>query len=145
MISKRGEARWRLGMACAIALGAWQVRQVAAQDHSDFEAMYTLGVHQYFSEDYQAAYETLARAKLIDGNDPRPYYFRGLAAYQLGYDGRLDFEVGARVEARVAGAATLVNRALERVQGPLRLFLEEIRITARLEHERSANRARTLR
>ncbi len=116
------------------------------QDAPDFESVYTLGVHQYFSDEYQAAYETLARAKLIDPNDPRPYYFRGLAAYQLGFDGRLDFEVGARVEARVAGAAALVSRSLERVQGPLRLLLEEIRVTARIQQEKaSASRPRALR
>ncbi|HMP77844.1 MAG TPA: hypothetical protein PKD54_00190 [Pirellulaceae bacterium] len=124
----------------------WGATASGQENTPDFESVYSLGVHQYFSEEYQAAYETLAHAKLIDPNDPRPYYFRGLAAYQLGFDGRLDFEVGARTEARVAGAAALVSRSLERVQGPLRLYLEELRISARIEFEKSsARRTRILR
>ncbi len=69
---------------------------------------------------------------IIEGGsrDPRPYYYRGLIAEQLGESGDPDFEAGAALEAAQT-KSTLVNRALERAQGPVRLRIEKIRAAAR--------------
>lgn len=69
---------------------------------------------------------------MIEGGsrDPRPYYYRGLIAEQLSENGDPDFEAGAALEAAQT-KSTLVNRALERAQGPVRLRIEKIRAAAR--------------
>ncbi|MFN9721002.1 MAG: DUF1559 domain-containing protein [Planctomycetota bacterium] len=69
---------------------------------------------------------------MIEGGsrDPRAYYYRGLIAEQLGENGDPDFEAGAALEA-AQSKSTLVNRALERAQGPVRLRIEKIRAAAR--------------
>ena len=63
----------------------------------------------------------------------RVYYFRGLSALRLGNQNNAadDFEKGASLEAE-RGDSRTVSRALERIQGPIRMLLEESRTKARL-------------
>ncbi|MEX2561211.1 MAG: hypothetical protein WD403_14915, partial [Pirellulales bacterium] len=66
--------------------------------------------------------------------DPRAYYFRGLAHIRLGRDpeARDDFAEGARLEVADADRFYNVSKSLERVQGRNRLLLERYRSDARL-------------
>jgi len=113
--------------------GGLGARPAMAQS-SVWAELYGQGVHAYFAHDYFRAHELLTQA--IDGgmNDPRAYYFRGLA---LGATGRIedaedDFRAGAALEAR-STMGPLVARALTRVQGTTRLQIEQVRTKGRLD------------
>lgn len=63
-------------------------------------------------------------------DDPRPLYFRGILAEQTGKDGTMDLKAAAKLEAETS-TASLVNRSIERTQGPLRVRIERYRLSAR--------------
>ena len=63
-------------------------------------------------------------------DDPRPLYFRGILAEQTGNDGSADLKAAAKLEAETS-TASLVNRSIERTQGPLRVRIERYRLEAR--------------
>ena len=63
-------------------------------------------------------------------DDPRPLYFRGILAEQMGRDGTADLKAAAKLEAETS-TASLVNRSIERTQGPLRVRIERYRLEAR--------------
>jgi tetratricopeptide (TPR) repeat protein len=94
---------------------------------------YGSGVHAYFANDYQRAYDDLTLVIEAGSGDPRAWYFRGLAASKLGRldEAEADFATGAEREAAVVGDWP-VSRSLERVQGHDRLALERHRIRARV-------------
>jgi tetratricopeptide (TPR) repeat protein len=96
-------------------------------------AAYGAGVHGYYAGNYQQSHDTLGRVVAIGTDDPRVYYFRGLAALRLGRrdEALADFSQGADLEAAGWSIRT-VSRSLERVQGPDRLLLERSRSRARL-------------
>jgi len=96
-------------------------------------AMYGKGVHAYYDGSYQQSFESLSRVVAIGTSDPRVYYFRGLAALQLGRrdEAVADFTKGAELEAEGWSMRT-VSRSLERIQGGDRLLLERSRQGARL-------------
>ncbi|MFP6764699.1 MAG: tetratricopeptide repeat protein, partial [Planctomycetaceae bacterium] len=100
------------------------------------------------SKDYAAAESLLTEQIEASSTDPRVYYLRGLARFELGRraDTRPDFEAGARLE---AGAASRINipRFLEPIQGPGRRMLETYRSTAKRSASLASNasrRSRTL-
>jgi len=109
-------------------------------------ATYGAGVHSYYAGDYARSYDDLSAVIQAGSQDPRPRYFRGLAALQLGRldEAEADFSEGAELEARSTGAWP-VAKALERVQGCDRLRLERHRVRARvamLQETRAAERRR---
>ena len=109
-------------------------------------ATYGAGVHSYFAGDHARAYDDLSAVIQAGSEDPRPRYFRGLAALQLGRldEAEADFTEGAELEARGTGAWP-VGRSLERVQGCDRLRLERHRVrarVARLQEDRAAAQRR---
>ncbi len=63
-------------------------------------------------------------------DDPRPWYFRGILAEHAGKDGSADLKAAAKLEAETS-TASLVNRSIERTQGPLRVRIERYRLEAR--------------
>jgi hypothetical protein len=63
-------------------------------------------------------------------DDPRPLYFRGILSEQTGKDGSADLKAAAKLEAETS-TASLVNRSIERTQGPLRVRIERYRLEAR--------------
>lgn len=109
---------------------------VAVAQDSVLTELYGEGVHAYHALDVTRAYDLFTRA--IDGglNDPRAYYFRGLAAMDSGrsYEAEEDFRAGAVIEAR-GGAGRSVGRALTRVQGPTRMIIEKARTEGRLSFQ----------
>lgn len=109
-------------------------------------ATFGAGVHSYFAGDYARSYDDLSAVIQAGSQDPRPRYFRGLAALQLGRldEAEADFSEGAELEARGTGAWP-VAKSLERIQGCDRLRLERHRVRAKvatLQEARAAERRR---
>jgi hypothetical protein len=96
--------------------------------------LYGKGVHAYFAREYLKAHDELTRAIEAGSNDPRAYYFRGLALLQLGRPEQAedDFNRGAQLEVKDTSRYYNVARALERVQGRPRHMLEKYRLEARV-------------
>ena len=96
--------------------------------------LYGRGVHAYFDQDYEAAFNELSEAIDQGSKDPRCYYYRGLCYLKLGRpdEARGDFESGAKLEVAVGERYYSVGRSLERVQGNDRLKLEGSRQKARV-------------
>lgn len=92
-----------------------------------------MGAHAYFAGDYARSYDDLTAAIEAGSQDPRAWYFRGLAALRLGRldEAEADFSTGALQETRGLGTWG-VSRSLERIQGHDRLQLERHRIRARM-------------
>lgn len=131
-MAMRGWKRWLAGMAGAAAVAASCLVAAAVEDPV-LTTAYGTGVHAYYAGDYQRSYDDLTAA--IDGgsNDPRAFYFRGLAALKLGRldEADADFATGATREAAALGNWN-VPRSLERIQGEDRLRLERHRARARV-------------
>ncbi len=110
---------------------------VQAQDPLD--EMYGQAVHSYFRGNSVHAVELLTEAIDAGSMDPRAFFFRGLAqSYGVADMSNPDFERGAQLE--IEGKKVVnVGKALERVQGPVRVAIEKARAKARL-----ASRARLL-
>ena len=96
-------------------------------------AVYGDGVHSYYAGSFQQSYNFLSRVVEFGTDDPSVYYFRGLSALRLGNEitAADDFKKGADLEAERENSRS-VSRALERIQGPARMLLEESRTKARL-------------
>ncbi|MCM2374220.1 hypothetical protein [Aporhodopirellula aestuarii] len=96
--------------------------------------IYGRGVHAYNAGRYDKASEWLSMAITNGFQDPRAYYFRGLAAAASGraQEAKTDFQQGAEIEARGA-FGDIVGRSLARIQGPTRIELEDAREAARLK------------
>ena len=92
------------------------------------------GIQAYFQGQASAAEQMLT--SLIDGglNDPQAFYFRGLAHWRQGREdaARADFTQGAKLEAATGMVYRRASRSLERVQGPARLALQQIRQAERV-------------
>ena len=126
------------GLSMAIAAGAIAGGSLAAAEFVGEEPLAVRsaigdGMHAYHAGQYDRAYDDLTNAIEAGTDDPRGYYFRGLAALQLGRtsEARADFTTGADREL-ANGGVRRVSQSLERVQGPDRLTLERYRARARL-------------
>jgi hypothetical protein len=92
------------------------------------ERHYAAGLNFYFAKKYANAEKELRAAIEDDNNDARYYYFLGLARLAQGKRGAAeDFDQGARLERLGRPGRAAVSRALERVQGPARFRLNEVR------------------
>ena len=88
--------------------------------------LYGDGVHAFHRGDYHNAHVLLS-ASIEKGNeDPRCYYFRGVALRRIGRpaDAAYDFQVGVELESQLADS---VGLSLERIQGADRIVLEKYR------------------
>ncbi len=102
--------------------------------------MYGRGVHAYFAGNHNDSYQLLSSAIQGGMEDPRAYYFRGLAANASGrqYEAEADWQAGAELEAKGKSNAS-IGQALSRFQGYERMKLEEIRRKAKLDALIQAN------
>lgn len=126
------------GLSMAIAAGAIAGGSLAAAEFVGEEPLAVRsaigdGMHAYHAGQYDRAYDDLTNAIEAGTDDPRGYYFRGLAALQMGRtsEAQADFTTGADREL-ANGGVRRVSQSLERVQGPDRLTLERYRARARL-------------
>jgi hypothetical protein len=105
----------------------------AVAQHDAFMETYGQAVHKYFAGDVTGS-ERLLQDVLGNGaEDPRVHYFLGLCKVRQGGGvtaGLVDFEEGARLEAE-KGKSLEVGRALQRVQGAVRVEIEKARLAAR--------------
>ncbi|MDA0254733.1 MAG: tetratricopeptide repeat protein [Planctomycetota bacterium] len=130
-------AGWRSAalfvMAMAWTTGGGMASAGPQQEDPAIRRIYADAVHAYFSGDYQRAYDDLTEAIAAGAGDPRAWYFRGLAALEMGRsdEAEADFEMAADMEATAVGDWP-VARSLERIQGHKRLALERHRIRARV-------------
>jgi hypothetical protein len=106
---------------------------LAAEEQIAVRQAVGAGIHAFHAGDYDRAYQDLSNAIEAGSDDPRGYYFRGLAAMRMGRtsEAEADFAAGADREA-AGGSMRRVSLALERVQGQDRLSLERYRSRARL-------------
>lgn len=110
---------------------------VYGQDPLD--ELYGQAVHSYFRGNLHHAEELLNEVINAGSQDPRAYYFRGLCQSTAGaIGGMASFEQAAQMEMEGKKVVN-VGKALERIQGPVRVEIEKIRTRARL-----ASRARLL-
>jgi tetratricopeptide (TPR) repeat protein len=98
------------------------------------EAYYAKGLRFYFDRRYEDAERELLEALHYSDQDARYQYFLGLA--RLVQPGKRDlaledFRQAARLEKQDRPNRYAVSAALERVQGPARLILNEVRDRAR--------------
>jgi tetratricopeptide (TPR) repeat protein len=94
------------------------------------EAYFAKGLRYYFDRRYEEAEQALLRAVYYSDQDARYQYFLGLA--RLAQQGKRDmaledFRQAARLEKQDRPNRYAVSAALERVQGPARRILNEIR------------------
>jgi len=126
----------------AVLVGGWFLLSAgpAAAQAPVSDQLYGTGVHAYFTGDHQRAKELLTSAIQTGGQDPRAWYFRGLACLKLQApeDAKRDFQQGSKLESADQDRMYNISKALERVQGADRMVLEQYRAAARLKaHERA--------
>lgn len=131
-----------MAFGVAAAYAALVTTAAAAREDAILAVAYGNGVHAYYAGDYQRSYEELSTAIEGGTQDPRAFYFRGLAALRLGRfdEADADFALGANAEAAGRGSWP-VGRSLERIQGAARTQLEKHRVRARMaavQHRREA-------
>lgn len=117
--------------ACLLVFG---VSQAARAQDAVLAELYGQGVHAFFANNYRVAHDHLTSAIEQGSRDPRAYYFRGLTYAMLGRpdEAVADYKAGAALEAGAADRIYPVADSLQRVQGRLRVQLEEHRRIARL-------------
>ena len=128
--------RFRCGLivlAVAIAGGSPSAAEFAGEEPLAVRNAIGDGIHAYHAGDYDRAYDDLTNAIEAGTDDPRSYYFRGLAALRMGRtsEAQADFTTGADREL-MTGSMRRASQSLERVQGTDRLSLERYRARARL-------------
>jgi hypothetical protein len=116
----------------AICVFALLIPCVVAQD-AQHRILYGQGVHAYYNGDYESAVRYLTITISKNTNDPRSYYFRGLANAKLGNDeaSLADLKKGAAIEALDNRGVYQISTALQRIQGQPRLQIEKLRQQAR--------------
>ncbi len=90
---------------------------------------YSRGYSRFWDGDYQGAFNDLERSAEYNARDARVWYYKGLAQLSLGDQdgGHLSLARGLKAESMRAPPQRLISGALTRVQGPLRMTLEEAR------------------
>lgn len=139
-----------VGMAVMLASVLASAAGLPGEDPLAVKDAIGRGVHAFHTGDFDRAYDDLTNAIEAGSDDPRAFYFRGLASLRLGRTGEADadFSAGAEREA-TDGSTRRVSRSLERVQGCDRLTLERFRTRARLaglqrDQEAAARRYSTI-
>ena len=117
----------RIGMWAALVGGLSGLSAAGQDDQSTVD--FGKGVHAYYEGRFQDADSFFTQAIGKGTIDPRPYYFRGLTRVHLGQTDLAadDLRIGAEAEASPRGRAFDIGTSLERVQGPARIKLEQIR------------------
>lgn len=114
-----------------LGLGLLAPGFVMAADEVPRDA-YATAVSAYFAKDYALADSLLTQLVERGSEDPRVFYYRGLAANATGQAAKAqaDYEAGALLEAAGRGRVD-IDRALEKVQGAERLAIQQQRHAAK--------------
>ncbi|MBT7918111.1 MAG: hypothetical protein HN617_11240 [Planctomycetaceae bacterium] len=118
----------------SICIFALLIPGAVAQD-TQHRVLYGQGVHAYNNGDYESTIRYLTATISKNTDDPRSYYFRGLANAKLGNDeaSLADLKKGAALEAQNNRGVYQISTALQRIQGQPRLQIEKLRKQARLD------------
>jgi tetratricopeptide (TPR) repeat protein len=97
-------------------------------DPMEAEKHYAAGLNWYNDREYAKAEKEFFTAVEQDSQDARYFYYLGLSQLMQGdRDAFENFEQGARLEQQDRPPRAAVSAALERVQGPARLQLNNVR------------------
>ena len=130
----------RMAACAALTLSIYSADIAHAEPTADNGLNQALAAWQ--QGDLQAAGAALDAAIDSGSTDARLWYFRGVIAEQSGQDGSIDFQRAAANE--IATSSTrIINQALEKVQGPVRLKIESAREAARANVSPDPKAART--
>ena len=141
-------SRFLPAIICCCLLGGAGITTdtFAAADESDY--LYGKGVHAFFDRNYEEAVTVLSKAEELKSEDPRPYYFLGLAYLRQKKNEQADqyFKTAAQLE--YSGRALrdyAVSEALRRIQGEERLRIEKIRAEERINAGANEQRRQEMR
>jgi len=98
------------------------------------ERIYGRGVHAFFDRNYELAIAILSQAEEIDTEDPRPFYFLGLAHMRQENTEKAEQYFRKAAQLEFGGRALRnypVSESLRRIQGEERVRLENIRTEER--------------
>lgn len=100
----------------------------------EIERLYGQGVHAFHSGLLDESLAAFDQAVSLGARDPRIFYYRGVVQDARGFKdaASADFQTGSELEFQSQGRFYSVGRALERVQGTVRLQIETARQSARL-------------
>ena len=117
---------------------------VFAQSNPGAEQLYSSGIHAFNSQRYAEAINSFDQLEAKGSQDPRAFFFRGLAQTRLGDTtaANADYETAAKLELTVAGRSFSVPKALERIQGRERTTIEQHRRAAKRVWEAEENMRR---
>ncbi len=129
--------KWFASLLAVVLVGA-TVKGLPAQQKNNealLEELFSTGTHAYYAGQFRQAYELLSEAIAGGLQDPRVFYMRGVVLHALGRpeQGERDFRKGAELEVRQQLEPQDVNGFLTRVQGRLRVKLEQIRRQERVK------------
>lgn len=104
-----------------------------AQAANTLDELYGRGVHDYFRGNVTASIQTLSDCLAAGSQDPRVFFYRGLALASVGRtdEAVADFIKGSQIENDTVGSWD-VSKSLERIQGPSRYWIEKHRLAARV-------------
>ena len=93
------------------------------------EKHFAAGLNFYFDSDYANAEKSFLLTVENDSQDARYFYFLGLSplAQNRRRDAAEDFDQGAQLERLNRPAPAAVSESLERIQGPTRRIVNEVR------------------
>jgi tetratricopeptide (TPR) repeat protein len=113
--------------------GLRRAESLAGPNPVEAEKHYAAGLNFYFDRDYAAAEKELLAAVDNDSQDARYYYYLALARLALNRRRQAleDLDQGATLEAMNKPAPAVVSAALERVQGPVRRLVNDVRTRPR--------------
>lgn len=121
--------RWTRWFVTLSAIGL--LCSAAAAQTRSFSKQLNAGIHAFQQARYFDAITHLDAATGLKPNDPRAYFFRGLAKDRIGQldQAEADYQIGAQME--VVYSKQEVGRYLHRIQGSERARLERFRKDAR--------------
>ena len=124
-------------IVCCLAGAAFVAGTLLVASESDH--IYGRGVHAFFDHNYKETVTILLQAEEVKSNDPRVYYFLGLAYLRQEMNEQADqyFEKAAQLEFNGRSLRDYdVSESLRRIQGTERLRLEKIRTVERVNAQK---------
>ncbi|MCL2004677.1 MAG: hypothetical protein FWG73_00795 [Planctomycetaceae bacterium] len=114
----------------------------------EYDHVFGKGVHAFFDKNYEEAIAILSKAEELDIEDPRPFYFLGLAFLQQKEAEKAEKYFRKAAQLEFSGQVLRdygVSEALRRIQGAERTRLEIIRAEERTNARMREQRIRAAR
>jgi tetratricopeptide (TPR) repeat protein len=94
---------------------------------TDAPKLFWRGYNLYWQGEYEAAWQRFDAAARLADDDARYWYYKALTELALGRDddAAKSRQRGAELQVRARPSAEAIGRALERIQGPRRMWLRE--------------------